>query len=69
MPTLVLPTSGPNILYFGFTGEYGRVTSVFSILYQGIQNMMRQFQNGAAGNFAGGMPGMPPGMGGMFGGE
>jgi len=36
---------------------------------QGIQNMMRQFQNGAAGNFAGGMPGMPPGMGGMFGGE
>jgi len=33
---------------------------------QGIQNMMRQFQQGASGNFPGGMPGMPPGM---FGGE
>jgi len=33
---------------------------------QGIQNMMRQFQAGASGNFPGGMPGMPPGM---FGGE
>lgn len=33
---------------------------------QGIQNMMRQFQAGAGGNFPGGMP---PGMGGMFGGE